>query len=342
MNRCLQLAKLGIGYVAPNPMVGAVLVYSERIIGEGYHHQYGEPHAEVHCIKSVADADEHLISQSTLYINLEPCTHFGKTPPCTDLILKKKIPRVVIGCSDPFEKVNGKGVEKLRKAGVEVDSGILENECKKLNKRFFLFHIQKRPYIILKWAQTANGFIAGEEERLLISGDYANCIVHKWRSEEASIMIGTNTAMMDDPSLTTRLWKGNNPVRLILDKHLRLPKSLKVFDKTVKTIVFNTVQEEKYENILLYKIEDNENVIQQICNVLYDLHIQSVLVEGGRKLLQSFINEGLYDEVRIIKNNSMLVEKGLTAPVIPNMVLQQQFTLLNDEINIFIDNKYSL
>ena len=252
MHRCLELAGHGSGYVSPNPMVGAVLVHSGRIIGEGYHQRYGQAHAEVNCIDSVSETDRRLIGESTLYVSLEPCAHFGKTPPCTDLIIKHKIPKCVVGCRDPFKEVDGKGIEKLRAAGVHVEVGVLEKECKELNKRFFTFHTEHRPYIILKWAQTGDGFIAGPlnpsaswrrtfedsgetkviQERLLISNEYSNRLVHKWRSEEASILVGTNTALLDDPELTTRLWTGPSPVRIVLDMNLRLPSSLKMFNDT--------------------------------------------------------------------------------------------------------------
>ncbi|HJW16280.1 MAG TPA: bifunctional diaminohydroxyphosphoribosylaminopyrimidine deaminase/5-amino-6-(5-phosphoribosylamino)uracil reductase RibD, partial [Flavisolibacter sp.] len=246
MARCLQLAQLGAGNVAPNPMVGAVLVYNDAIIGEGYHEKYGAAHAEVNCINSVIDGERHLISQSTLYVSLEPCAHFGKTPPCADLIVKLKIPKVVIGCRDPFVQVDGKGIEKLLAAGVEVTTGILEKECKELNKLFFTFHTLHRPYIILKWAQTSDGKIAyptlrkkssSPVSRLFITNAYTNRLVHKWRSEQMAILVGTNTAMHDDPSLNTRLWPGNSPVRLVIDKELALPPGLKLFDGSIPTIV---------------------------------------------------------------------------------------------------------
>ncbi|MFI5128490.1 MAG: bifunctional diaminohydroxyphosphoribosylaminopyrimidine deaminase/5-amino-6-(5-phosphoribosylamino)uracil reductase RibD, partial [Chitinophagales bacterium] len=252
MYRCLELAKLGAGQVAPNPMVGAVLVHDDRIIGEGYHQKYGEAHAEVNCIGQAALSGlTDAISQSTLYVSLEPCSHFGKTPPCTDLIIKHKIPKVVIGCRDPFKEVNGKGIEKLIAAGIEVQQGVLEKECIDLNKRFLTFHTQHRPYIILKWAETADGFMAppapqggireeSVRQRLLISNEYTNRLVHRWRSEEAAILVGTNTIENDDPELTTRLWPGHSPVRLIVDMNLRLPSSLKVFNGQEETIIFNT------------------------------------------------------------------------------------------------------
>src|SRR5437868_6012424 len=234
MHRCLELAKLAAGNVAPNPMVGAVLVHEEKIISEGYHKQFGEPHAEVNCINNVKEEDKHLIEKSTLYVSLEPCSHFGKTPPCTDLIIKNKIPKVVIGCVDIYKEVHGRGIKKLQDAEVEVVTGILEKECIELNKRFFTFHEKYRPYIILKWAESANGKIGIDTERVLISNEYSDRLVHKWRSEEAAILIGTNTALKDDPSLTTRLWQGNNPVRLVIDMDLRLPSHLKIFNREIK------------------------------------------------------------------------------------------------------------
>ncbi|MDQ6764196.1 MAG: bifunctional diaminohydroxyphosphoribosylaminopyrimidine deaminase/5-amino-6-(5-phosphoribosylamino)uracil reductase RibD, partial [Bacteroidota bacterium] len=221
MNRCIQLAKIAEGNVAPNPMVGAILVHENKIIGEGFHKKYGEPHAEANCINNVRDEHKNLIEQSTLYVSLEPCSHYGKTPPCADLIVQKKIPKVIIGCQDIFKEVAGKGIQKLNDAGIETTVGVLEKECSELNKRFFIFHQKQRPYIILKWAQSANGKIGKKGERIFISNDYTNRLVHKWRSEEAAIMIGTNTAQEDNPSLTTRLWQGKNPVRIIIDKKLR-------------------------------------------------------------------------------------------------------------------------
>ena len=236
MTRCLQLAQLGAGNVAPNPMVGAVLVYEEKIIGEGYHRKYGEAHAEVNCINSVKESNRELIEKSTLYVSLEPCSHYGKTPPCSDLIIQNKIKKVVIGCQDIYKEVSGKGILKLRNAGVEVISGVLEKESVDLNKRFFTFHQKFRPYIILKWAQTANTKIGSTNERILISNEYTNRLVHKWRSEEAAVLVGTNTAVQDDPFLTTRLWKGKNPVRIVIDKELKLPPSLNIFDTNSQTI----------------------------------------------------------------------------------------------------------
>jgi diaminohydroxyphosphoribosylaminopyrimidine deaminase / 5-amino-6-(5-phosphoribosylamino)uracil reductase len=348
MSRCLQLAKQGAGFVAPNPMVGAVLVYEERIIGEGYHQQYGGPHAEVNCIESVNENDKHLIPYSTLYVSLEPCAHFGKTPPCSDLIIRNKIPKVFIGCRDPFKEVDGKGIDKLKAAGVEIEAGVLENECRELNKRFFVFHTQHRPYIILKWAQTADGYIAppppdggilssynSKKSRLLISNEFTNRMVHKWRSKEASILVGTNTALLDDPELTNRYWAGPSPVRLVVDMDLSLPQSLKLFSKKNKTIVFNTVKHEEQENLLYYQVKGNESLVHQVLNALYQLKTLSVLVEGGAKLLQSFIDEELWDEIRIIKNEEMIINNGLQAPLFHPADPASQLKIESDTVSTY-------
>jgi diaminohydroxyphosphoribosylaminopyrimidine deaminase / 5-amino-6-(5-phosphoribosylamino)uracil reductase len=366
LHRCLQLAKLGAGYTAPNPMVGAVLVYNGRIIGEGYHQRYGEAHAEVNCIALVKNENKHLISQSVLYVSLEPCSHFGKTPPCADLIIKNKIPKVIIGCRDPFKEVDGKGVEKLKAAGIEVEIGILEKECKELNKRFFAFHTQHRPYVILKWAQTADGKIAslnlhGEgtfedsangkviPDRLLISNEYSNRLVHKWRSEETAILIGTNTALLDDPELTTRLWPGPSPVRLVVDMDLKLPSSLKIFNRQKRTIIFNSkVHSEESEwpdfpslpengemKPLYWQITTDTSLVHQILNALYQLKIQSVLIEGGARLLQSFIDEGVWDEARIITNCDLRISTGLASPQLPGSIKIDEYNLFSDRIEIY-------
>ena len=315
MHRCLQLAKMGTGNVVPNPMVGAVLVYENEIIGEGYHQQYGQAHAEVNCINNVSEANQSVIEKSTLYVSLEPCAHFGKTPPCADLIIKNKIPNVVIACRDSYEEVDGKGIQKLQQAGVNVIVGILEKEALELNKRFFTFHRKQRPYIILKWAQSKDAKIARHDfSALKISNDITNRMVHKWRSEEAAILVGTNTALHDNPSLTTRLWKGNNPVRLVLDLQLKLPLSLHLFDGSVKTIVFNQVKHEEENGVTFYKLSSGEDIISGLLNALYRLKIQSVLVEGGARLLQSFIDQNYWDEARIITNEQLIIESGINAP----------------------------
>lgn len=349
MRRCLELAQLGAGHVAPNPMVGSVLVYEDRIIGEGYHQLYGKAHAEVNCIASVKDEDRHLIDQSTIYVSLEPCAHFGKTPPCADLILEKRIPRVVVGCRDPFPQVNGKGIEKLLAGGVEVNVGVLEEECVALNKRFFTFNTLHRPYIVLKWAQSANGRIGGAvgvnggvlsapgaaADRVKISNEYTDRLVHKWRSEEAGILVGTRTALMDDPALTVRLWNGPDPVRLVIDKELRLPASLKLFDRTVKTIVFNLNRHEEQENLVYYQLSTDSSLVHQLMVALYQLRIQSVLVEGGARLLQSFIDEGYWDEARVITNNELEIPGGLPAPVLNNFQPISHEILFSDTVRFY-------
>lgn len=346
MRRCIQLARLGAGNVAPNPMVGAVLVYQGRIIGEGYHELYGKAHAEVNCIRSVTKQDEALISRSVLYVSLEPCAHFGKTPPCADLIIEKKIPQVIIGCRDPFPAVNGKGIEKLKAAGVSVETGIMEQDCLALNKRFFSFHKHHRPYIILKWAQTQNGIIGADSpSRLMISNWYSNHLVHKWRSEEAAIMVGTRTAAMDDPSLTTRLWPGNNPLRIVIDLELSLPATLQLFDHTVPTLVFNRLQN-SIENFsdktfitegktAYYQVTKDVSIVQQVLNALYHMNIQSLIVEGGAKLLQSFIDEQAWNEARVISNNQIAVAEGIAAPQLLATTLISSEEFAGDTIRYF-------
>jgi diaminohydroxyphosphoribosylaminopyrimidine deaminase / 5-amino-6-(5-phosphoribosylamino)uracil reductase len=337
MFRCLELALLGAGYVAPNPMVGAVLVYDNRIIGEGYHHKYGEAHAEVNCIDSVKEEDRQYISQSVLYVSLEPCAHHGKTPPCTDLIIRHNISKVVIGCRDPFTKVDGKGIGKLKAAGIDVKQDVLETECKDINKRFLTFHTQHRPYIILKWAQTADLKISsGTEKRLFISNEYSNRLVHRWRSEEAAILIGTNTASYDDPGLTTRLWDGPSPIRLVVDMDLSLPSSLKIFNQQVRTIIFNTKKHEESDNLLYYQVTGDMSLIHQIVNALYQMRIQSVIVEGGARLIQSFIDEQMWDEARVITNTRITADNGLPAPQPGSTQLLSTLVLHDDTINTFI------
>ncbi|MFT3747963.1 MAG: bifunctional diaminohydroxyphosphoribosylaminopyrimidine deaminase/5-amino-6-(5-phosphoribosylamino)uracil reductase RibD [Agriterribacter sp.] len=351
MNRCLQLAALAAGNTAPNPMVGAVLVHEGRIIGEGYHKVYGQPHAEVNCIASVNKKDEDRIIKSIMYVSLEPCAHFGKTPPCADLIIRHSIPTVVIGCRDPFTEVDGKGIEKLKAAGIEVIANVLEEECKALNRRFFTFHTKHRPYIILKWAQSNDGIIGNAgDNRLHISNAYTNRLVHKWRSEEAAILVGTNTALLDDPSLTVRLWPGKDPVRLVLDLELRLPHHLHLFDNAVTTIVFNRIQNtiESFNDIKngenktwYYQITSDVSIVHQIINALYHLRIQSVLIEGGAKLLQSFIDEGMWDEARVITNENLEAGEGIRAPALSSFHSIQNEHLFSDRV-VYYSNNQSL
>ena len=317
MHRCLQLAKLGAGHVAPNPMVGAVLVYQNTIIGEGYHQQYGHAHAEVNCINSVSEEHKLLIEKSTLYVSLEPCAHHGKTPPCADLVIKSNIPNVVIACRDIYTEVDGKGIQKLQNAGINIISGVLEKEALELNKRFFTFHTKKRPYIILKWAQSSDAKIAESNfSPVKITNDTTNRMVHQWRSLEAAILVGTKTALHDNPKLTARFWKGKNPVRLALDRQLKLPASLHLFDGSVKTIVFNQIKEGEENGIIFYKLGVGENLLPDLLNALYQLNIQSVLVEGGATLLQSFINQDYWDEARVIINEELNIGEGIKAPLL--------------------------
>lgn len=336
---CLQLAQLGAGRVAPNPMVGAILVYEDRIIGEGYHRLYGQAHAEVNCVNSVAEADRPLISQSTMYVSLEPCAHFGKTPPCSRLIISEKIPRVVIGCADPFAEVNGRGIQQLKDAGVEVTVGVCEKEAIELNKRFFTFHQQQRPYIILKWAQSADGLITGNgEKRVLISGDTSNRLVHRWRSEEAAIMVGARTAILDDPALTTRLWPGSNPLRIVLDMNNRMPSHLQLLNGQVRTLIFNGDRESEEGLNHWHKLNATLPVLPQVLTALYEQQVQSVMVEGGATLLQSFIDAGLWDEARVIVNPGLEIGQGLAAPQLADAQPESRIESGNDHIYIYRHN----
>ena len=336
MQRCIELALMGEGNVAPNPMVGAVLVYDNRIIGEGYHQQYGKAHAEVNCISQVSPADQPLITSATLYVSLEPCAHFGKTPPCSDLIIEKGIKKVFVGCRDPFTEVNGKGIEKLEKAGVEVVVGVLEKECRSLNKRFFTFHTEQRPYVILKWAQTADKKMAGadDSERLLISNQFTNRLVHQWRSQEAAILVGRNTALKDNPSLSNRLFNGPSPVRMVIDPDLRLPHSLQLFNHRQPTVVFNYIQREEEENLLYYAVEPERNMLPQILRACYKLNLQSLIVEGGASLLRSFIDYNLWDEARVLTNEEMTIGEGLQAPIINGELIRTE-QILSDTISYY-------
>jgi diaminohydroxyphosphoribosylaminopyrimidine deaminase/5-amino-6-(5-phosphoribosylamino)uracil reductase len=338
MHRCLQLARMGAGHVAPNPMVGAVLVYNDRIIGEGYHQQYGQAHAEVNCIRAVSEQDKKWIGSSTLYVSLEPCAHYGKTPPCADLIIKNNIPTVVIACRDSYKEVAGKGIEKLKAAGIRVTVGVLKNEALELNKAFFTFHQKQRPYIILKWAQSSDKKIGGiSEERIFISNEIVNHLVHQWRSEAAAILVGTNTALKDNPALTTRLVSGKNPVRLVIDRDLKLPQELQLFDGTVKTMVFNGQKDETGETISYFKTDSNN--IAQMLDILYRQQIQTVLVEGGATLLQSFIDAGLWDEARVITNSDLVIGEGVNAPVVTDLHATISQELGNNRVDYFLNDK---
>lgn len=307
IQRCIELAKNGLGTTYPNPMVGSVIVYNDMIIGEGWHKKAGEPHAEVNAINSVKDKS--LLQKATIYVSLEPCSHFGKTPPCCDLIIKNKIPNVVIGSVDPNIKVAGNGIKKLTEAGANVTVGVLETECYDLNKRFFTFHQKKRPYIILKWAETKDGFIAPteklEQKPVWITNPYSRQLVHKWRTEEQAILVGTQTVIDDNPKLDARDWFGNNPIRLVIDQNNRIPKDSHIFDNQTKTIIFSKIKTEIAEENTIFEVIDFEqNIAQQIIVILYKYQIQSVIIEGGKQTLQTFIDANLWDEARIFIGNS--------------------------------------
>ncbi len=339
MLRCLQLAKKGIRSAYPNPMVGCVIVHKNTIIGEGYHKNYGEAHAEVNAINSVSNKS--LLSESTMYVSLEPCVHFGKTPPCADLIVQHNIPHVVIGCIDTYAEVAGKGIKKLKKAGIKVTLGILEKECIAINKRFFTFHHKKRPYIILKWAQTLDRFIDIDRSQNKEIDNWITCaasktLVHKWRSEEHAIMVGTNTALNDNPSLTVREWKGKNPIRVVLDMSLRLPNHLNIFSKEAPTIVFNNIKNETVDNITYIKLETTKNLLQQFMDKLFEQQITSIIIEGGVRLLQGVIDEGLWDEARVFIGNKTF-EKGLKAPIINSSPIFSEM-IDEDELTYFKNN----
>lgn len=340
MNRCLQLAKLGEGYAAPNPMVGAVLVHDNTIIGEGYHQQYGQAHAEVNCINSISAEKRHLIPQSTLYVSLEPCAHFGKTPPCADLIVQHKIPKVVIACLDAFAKVNGLGIQKLQDAGIEVITGVLEKEALELNKRFFCFHKNKRPYIILKWAQTADGFIAKENyEAIAISNEYSNRWVHKMRANEMAIMIGANTALHDKPSLTARKWPGKNPVRIFIDKQLKIEAGAALYKEDAAVIVVNEVTEKQGGPIHFFKIDTNKAMLPQLMKLLFEKNITSLLVEGGSRLLKTFVDADVWDEAYIITNKNLQLSSGIAAVQLPEEKLINSFSISTDTVDHYINRR---
>ena len=318
MWRCLQLAKLGESYVSPNPMVGAVLEYNGKIIGEGFHHRFGEAHAEPNAINSVIDKD--LISKSTLYVNLEPCSYFGKTPPCADLIVRSGIRKVVIGTIDPNPKVKGKGMKILQDAGIEVVTSVLESECRKLNKRFFTYHESSRPFILLKWAQTLDGFIDLNRKDatvspLKISNPMTRQLTHKIRSENQSILVGSNTVLLDNPSLTVRDWSGKSPVRIILNRQGNIPASYHVLDDTVQTLIFTSFPKSPKQKLAYLNCDFDQGDLKLLIQKIYEKNIHSVLVEGGAKLLNSFLSSGLWDEVNIEVSNQ-IVGNGVPAPEI--------------------------
>ncbi len=337
MRRCFELALRGAGHVAPNPMVGSVLVYNQTIIGEGYHQRYGEAHAEVNCIASVAAHNRELISQSTLYVSLEPCAHYGKTPPCADLIIRHRIPEVVIACTDTFHAVNGLGVEKLQRAGVKVTMNVLEEEARWLNRRFFTYHTLKRPYIVLKWAQTTDGYIGNADgSRLMISNAISQQWVHRWRFEEQAIVAGTHTVLQDNPYLTNRYWGNKQPVRIVLDRQLRIPKHYNVMNNAAPTIIMNATRADQHQHIQWVKTDHWQ--VQDLLKQWHTMGIGSVLVEGGAALLTSFLSADLWDEMRIITRQKLLFPgtEGVKAPAIPSLAAAASTRLADDQIDLYV------
>lgn len=337
MRLCLELAEKGLGNVAPNPMVGAVVVHDGKVIGQGYHEKYGEAHAEVNAINSVSDKS--LLPGSTLYVNLEPCSHYGKTPPCADLIVHHRIPYVVIGSIDSNSLVKGKGIEKLVSAGCDVKVGVLEEECRELNKRFFTFHEKKRPYIILKWAQSADRYIDVQRglesagQQTLISNLESRKLVHKWRSQEQAIMVGTNTAMLDNPQLTVRECEGTNPLRIALDRELRIPINYHMYDGSVPTLIFTERKERRSEKAECVTVKFGSGLLNDVLAELAKRNIQSVIVEGGAQLIRSFTANGLWDEARIFTSRRRL-GNGVEAPSISGKPVSER-EIAGDELKIY-------
>ena len=327
MSRCLQLAQQAEGHTAPNPMVGAVIMCDGVIIGEGYHHRCGEPHAEVNAIRSVND--QNLLMKSTLYVNLEPCSHYGKTPPCAQLIIDKKIPRVVVGMGDPNPKVNGRGIQMLREAGVEVVENVLNQQCHILNKRFVTMYTKKRPFVILKWAQTQDGFIdawrtTSEIPPLRISNEVTKTLNHQIRSIESAILVGTNTALLDNPHLTARKLNTRNPVRMVVDKSLRVPSDYRIYDQTTPTVIFTDKMVENKTNITFVKLDFSKAIVPQIVDYLYQVNLSSLIVEGGTQLLQAFIDANLWDEV-YIETSPEIIGAGVKAPNISMKIIDTKW-----------------
>jgi len=340
MQRCLELACKGQGHVAPNPMVGAVLVHNDIIIGEGWHQQYGAAHAEVNCIAAVKEEHRSLIPQSTLYVSLEPCAHFGKTPPCADLIIRNNIPEVIIGCRDTYSEVSGKGIKKLTDAGIKTETGVLEDACRWLNRNFFTFHEQKRPHIILKWAESANGFIAPADGKpTMLSNQLSQRLVHKMRKDADGIMVGYNTALGDNPRLNNRLWDGKDPVRIVLDNNATLPTGLHLLDNTQPTIIFNYIKQEEEGRNCWVKI-DPANALPAILAYLYERKITSLIVEGGTNTLQRFINSGLWDEALIIKTPAF-ISNGIKAPILSGATIKDSYWLATDHHLLYTHEQYT-
>jgi diaminohydroxyphosphoribosylaminopyrimidine deaminase/5-amino-6-(5-phosphoribosylamino)uracil reductase len=335
MQRALQLAALGREWVSPNPMVGCVIVHNDLIIGEGFHQKYGDAHAEVNAFNTVINKD--LLSESTVYVTLEPCSHFGKTPPCADLLIKHKVKKVVICNTDPFPQVSGTGIKKLQAAGIEVITGVLDKAGEELNKRFFKAHQTGLPYVVIKWAETSDGFVAQKDgNSLAISNATTNITVHRWRAEEAGILVGTNTVLTDNPQLNARNWpEANNPLRIVIDKNLRIKGDFNIFDRKQKTLIYNLHKNKIDENLEFIQLNSDANFLKNMLSDLKRRGINSVLVEGGPQLIQSFFEEQYYDEIRVIKSD-MVLKEGINAPKVPSGIpLVKKYSILNDQIFIF-------
>lgn len=334
ITRCIEIAKNALGSSRPNPMVGCVIVHNNKIIGEGYTSPYGGNHAEVNAIHAVKDKS--LLKEATLYVTLEPCSHYGKTPPCSDLIIAHNIPNIVIGTVDTHSKVAGKGIIKLQSNGCNVTVGVLENECKIHHKRFFTFHNKKRPYVILKWAETSNGFIAPtikkEIKPVWITNTISRQLVHKWRAEEQAILVGTNTVIQDNPSLTVRDWTGQQPLRVVIDKDLKLNTTFSVFNTIAETLIISSKHEDK-NNSAIIDFSKHNAIAHQICNVLYDRNINSIIIEGGSKTLQTFIDENLWDEARVF-TGTIKFKEGIKAPKLSGQLLYKT-QLKEDTLKVY-------
>lgn len=333
MQRCLQLAAKALGNTYPNPVVGCVIVHNGEIIGEGYHQKAGEPHAEINAINSVKHPE--LLKESTVYVSLEPCAHFGKTPPCALKLKEIGVKKVVIGTLDSYEKVDGKGKKILEEAGIKVVTGILEEECRQLNKRFFTFHQKKRPYIILKWAQSADDFMDKDFKPVHISNALASQFVHQLRAQEHAILVGTATALRDNPSLTVRKIKGENPVRILIDSELKVPSDFNIYSDEAETIVINTIKNEASKNIKWKKSE--EISVENILKILYENQIQSVIIEGGRFTLEQFIKTGWWDEAIIIKNKDLKLQNGTNAPILDGEPVEK-LDFNNNSVELYLNN----
>jgi len=330
MSRALELAELGKGYVSPNPMVGCVIVHGERIIGQGWHKEYGGPHAEVHAIQAVENPD--LLPEATVYVSLEPCAHWGKTPPCANLLVEKKVKKVVIAATDSNPLVGGKGIEILKNAGIEVETRMLEKEARWQNRRFFTQIEKQRPYVILKWAQTQDGFVARENyDSKWISGSQSRQLVHKWRAEEDAILVGKNTAAYDNPRLDVRDWVGKNPVRVVLDSQLNLSMDLNLFDRKIPTLVFNSIQNLSKKNLEWIKV--SQITPQAVLHELHSRKIQSLIVEGGSQVLHHFIETGLWDEARVF-TAPIVFERGISAPTL-NQNPSETLSIGIDRLDIY-------